>query len=220
MPGISAVSPPISAQPDNSQPLAMPPDHCRSGVHVELAAGKIVQKEQGLGALYQHVVDAHGHQVDAHGVVHVPLEGQLELGAHAIGATDQHRFLVTLGHFKQSAKTANAGQHAFAHGFFGQRLDALYQCIAGINVNAGIFVGQGSRGAGLGHLGGGPEQRVRADRICPDFNGSPQPLLYAIDYRPKKFRRLEPDVVVAGIVVAVARPVLTPFVVASVLAYA
>src|SRR5258708_21597632 len=44
------------------------------------------------------------------------LEGQLELGAHAIGARDQHGFLVALGHLEQRAEASDAGHHAFAHG--------------------------------------------------------------------------------------------------------
>ena len=39
------------------------------------------------------VVDAHGHAVDADGVVLVHQLGQAELGAHAVGAGDQHRLL-------------------------------------------------------------------------------------------------------------------------------
>ena len=76
--------------------------------------------------------------------MHLPLKRQLELGAHPIRAADQHRFFVIFRHFKQSAKAANAGQHAFTHGFFGQRLDAFNQGVAGVNVNASIFVGKGS----------------------------------------------------------------------------
>ncbi len=117
--------------------------HGSGRVHVQLAAGKVIQEEQRLGALHQHVVDAHGHQVDAHGVVHIPLESQLQLGAHAVGAADQDGLLVALGHFKQSAKAANAGHHAFAHGFLGQGLDALDQGVACVDVYASVFVGNG-----------------------------------------------------------------------------
>ena len=35
----------------------------------QVAGGEIVEKEQGLGAAHDQVVDVHGHQVDAHGVV-------------------------------------------------------------------------------------------------------------------------------------------------------
>jgi len=74
--------------------------------------------------------------------VHGPLKRQLELGAHAVGAADQHRLLVALGHLEQRAETADAGQHAFAHGFFGQRLDALDQRVARVDIDAGGLVGK------------------------------------------------------------------------------
>jgi len=92
--------------------------------------------------LHQHVVDAHGYQVDAHGVVHVPFKCQLELGAHAVGAAHQHRLFVALGHFKQGAETADPGQHAFAHRLFGQGLDAFDEFVAGNDVHASVFVGE------------------------------------------------------------------------------
>ena len=123
----------------------------RSGVYVEFAAGEVVQEEQGLGTLHQNIIDTHGHQVDTHGVVHIPLKRQLELGAHAVGAAHQHGFLVALGYFKQCAKAANAGQNAFPHGLFCQRLDALNQGVASVNINAGIFVGKGCGRARMGH---------------------------------------------------------------------
>ena len=126
-------------------------NHSRSRVHVELAAGEVVEEKQRFGALHQHVVDAHRHQVDADGVVHVPLESQFQLGADAVGAADQHRLFVALGHLEQRAEAAYAGQHAFAHGFFGQWLDAFDQGIAGVDVNAGVFVAQRGGGGWSGH---------------------------------------------------------------------
>ena len=121
-------------------------DHRCGGVHVQFATGKVVQKEQRLGTLHQHIVHAHAHQVNAHGVVHVPFKRQLEFGAHTVGATHQHRFLVALGHFKQRAKAANTGHYALAQGFFGQGLDALNQRVASVNVNASIFIREGRCG--------------------------------------------------------------------------
>jgi hypothetical protein len=122
--GISAVSPPISAQPASSQPRAMPFDHGGRGIHVEPAAGEVIEEEQRFGALHQDVIDAHRHQVLADGVVAVPLEGQLELGADAVGAGHQHRLAELLRDLEQRAETADAGQHFLAHGALGEGLDA------------------------------------------------------------------------------------------------
>ena len=113
------------------------------GVHVQLAACEVVQEKQRFGALHQDVVDTHGDQVDAHGVVHVPLERQLELGADAVCATHQDRLPVALGHFKEGAEAADPGQYPFAHGLAGQRLDAFDQRITGVDVHASVLVVEG-----------------------------------------------------------------------------
>jgi hypothetical protein len=64
MPGISAVSPPISAQPACLQPSAMPATTALGDIRVELAGGEIVEEEQRLGALHDQIVDAHRDQID------------------------------------------------------------------------------------------------------------------------------------------------------------
>src|SRR5699024_10353606 len=73
------------------------------------AAGDVIQKDQGLGAGADDVVDAHGHAVDDHGVVPVQQHGDAQLGAHAVGARDQHRVLdAGAVQLKQAAKAAQA----------------------------------------------------------------------------------------------------------------
>ena len=59
---------------------------------IELAAGEIVEEKQRLGALYEHIVDTHGDQIDANRVMLVQHLGQLQFGADAVGAGDQDRF--------------------------------------------------------------------------------------------------------------------------------
>ena len=78
----------------------------------------------------------------------VQFEGQAQLGADAIGAGHQHRLLVTLRHLEQRPEPADPAQHAFAQRFLRERLDAIDEGVAGIDIDAGIAVGQGS---GLGH---------------------------------------------------------------------
>ena len=60
--------------------------HLRSDALVELAAGEIIQEEKRFGALYQHIVHAHGHEVHADACVPAKREGELQLGAYAVGA--------------------------------------------------------------------------------------------------------------------------------------
>ncbi|MDT4847652.1 hypothetical protein FQZ97_817170 [compost metagenome] len=80
----------------------------------------------------------------------VQLERQLELGAHAVGARDQHGLLEFLRQLEQRTEPADAGHHAFAHGALGKRLDAVDQCVAGIDINAGVAVGKAGLAVGRG----------------------------------------------------------------------
>jgi hypothetical protein len=59
--------------------------------HLELAGGVIVEEKQRLGALHDEVVDAHGDEVDADGVVNAGLDGDAQLGADAIVGGNQDR---------------------------------------------------------------------------------------------------------------------------------
>ncbi len=68
---------------------------------------------------------------------------QLELGADPVTAGNQHRFLVLAGRQgEKPAETANAGQHFRAHGAAYQWPDAIDQGVAGVYVDARIFVSQ------------------------------------------------------------------------------
>jgi hypothetical protein len=79
------------------------------------------------------------------------VDGDLELGADAVGGADQDRVLEAGGlQVEQRAEAAQAGIRAGAAGGLGERLDGLDQRLAGIDVDAGIAVGQ----ALLGVVGG------------------------------------------------------------------
>jgi len=87
--------------------LGDPGHHGGGGLHVQLAGGVVVEEHQGLGALGQQVVDAHGHQVDAHRVVNAGLDGHLQLGAHPVGGGDQQGIVVAGGlEVEERAETA------------------------------------------------------------------------------------------------------------------
>ena len=81
-----------------------------------LAAGDVVQKQQGLRAAADDVVDAHGHAVDADGVVLVHEEGELQLRADAVRAADEHGVLdAGRVQLKQTAEAADVGTDARGH---------------------------------------------------------------------------------------------------------
>ena len=122
-------------------------DDVRGDLLVELAASEIVEEEERLGALHQHVVHAHRDEVDADGAVAMEGEGELQLRAHAVGAGDKHGLLVFLRDFAKGAEAANAGEDLRADRFLGKRLDGLDQRIAGIDIDARIAVGQTVRHA-------------------------------------------------------------------------
>ncbi len=146
MPGISAVSPPTSAQPACLQPSAMPLMTVRACSTDSLPGGKIIQKEQWFSALHDEVVDAHRDQVDADGIMQSGLHGDFQLGANAVGGGDQNR-VDEAGRLQveQRAKAAQATQQAATRSAAGQRLDRLHQSIAGGDIDPGPAIIQASR---------------------------------------------------------------------------
>jgi len=118
----------------------------------ELAGGEVVEEEERRGALYGDVVDAVVDQVGANGVVNAEFEGDLELGADAVGRRDEHR----LGELlqvkrKQAAEAADFGEYVLVEGFAREHFDALLGAVAGGDVDAGA--GVGVRRPGAGRLG-------------------------------------------------------------------
>ena len=118
-------------------------DHACGDVDIEPAAGEVVEEKQRLCALHQHIVDAHGDQVDANRVV-------LDQAAAQASAWCRHRQCriparvrgTARRQCEQAAKTAQPGQHFGSLRALHQRLDALDEFVAGIDVDAGIFIGQ------------------------------------------------------------------------------
>ena len=105
------------------------------------AHGHIVEEQQRLGPLRQHVVDAHGHGVDADGVVLVHGERQLELGAHAVGAAHQHRFLhLERREVEHAPEGADVAHHAQARSRRHVLLDAPHHFVSGLEIHAGLFI--------------------------------------------------------------------------------
>jgi hypothetical protein len=70
------------------------------------------------------------------------LEGELELGADAVGSRDEDRRLVLRGQRAQRAEAADPGHHLGAHRAPGEGLDRLDQRIAGVDVDARVAVGK------------------------------------------------------------------------------
>ena len=118
-------------------------DDRRGGLGIELAAGEIVEKEQRLRALHDEVVDRHRHQIDADAAVQPGLDGDLDLGADAVGRRHQNRVLEAGGlEVEQAAEPADFGIGAGAGGGTNHRLDEIDQTVAGVDIDARIRVSE------------------------------------------------------------------------------
>ena len=117
---------------------------------IELAGGEVVEEEQRLGALHHQVVDRHRDEIDADRVVHAGLDRDLDLGADAVVGGDQHRVLETCAlEVEQSAEAADLGVCARARRRLHQRLDQLHHAVAGIDIDAGLRIGEALFAHGL-----------------------------------------------------------------------
>jgi hypothetical protein len=113
---------------------------------VEAASGEVVEEEERGCALDGDVVDAVVDEVGADGVMDAELEGELELGADAVGRGDQDWLLVFAVETEEAAEAADLAEHVAGEGALGEVLDALFGAIAGGDVDAGV--GVGGRGGG------------------------------------------------------------------------
>jgi hypothetical protein len=110
-------------------------------VDVEAAGRVVIQEKQRFRSLYHHVIGAHRHQVDADCIMASGLDRKAQLGADAVGAGDQHwPPVASERQLDHGAKAADAGQHLGARAAPDQRLDALYQGIAGVDIDSGVTI--------------------------------------------------------------------------------
>ena len=117
-------------------------DDIRGDGDVETLADVIVEEEQRLGALHENVVDAHRDEVDADRVVARERERELELGPDAVGARDEHRLAIALRQLDERAEAADAGEHFGTQRPLRERLDALDQRVACVDVDTRVTIGQ------------------------------------------------------------------------------
>ena len=164
----------------------MPLTICDADVRRELSGGEIIEEEQGLGALHDDVVHAHGDEVDADRVVDASVDGDLHLGADAIVGRNQDRVLEAGGlQVEEPAEPADLrvrpGPARRAH----QGLDLVDHGIAGIDVDARLGIGQavrlllgrhGSPRVAVGSKAGGDGRQGilrRVSIVAPDGKADP-----------------------------------------------
>ena len=114
---------------------------------VELAGREVVEKEDRFGALYGDVVDAVVDQALADRVMHVHREGDVELGAHAVGGADQHRVFELLAvEGVAGAKGADASQNVLAERALREFLDLRGGAVCFVDIDAGVLIADRSLG--------------------------------------------------------------------------
>ena len=118
-----------------------PLDHALEHSLLQATGGEVIEEEERLGPLDQHVVHAHSHGVDADRVVLIHLESQLELGSHAVGTAHEHRLLdIKRREIEHSAEGADVTHHAQPRGRSHVFLDAAHHFVSGLEVHTGLFI--------------------------------------------------------------------------------
>ena len=116
-------------------------DELLDDVGIDAAQGQIIEKKQRLGAQRENVVDAVIDQIGAHGGVHAHGRGNLELGADAVGAGDQHGLAPALDvERKEGAEGADAAEDAAREGARGHAANPFLGLFGAGDIHAGIGV--------------------------------------------------------------------------------
>src|SRR6185437_7518035 len=124
-------------------------------VGIEAACGEVVEEEERRSALDGDVIDAVVHEIGADGVMETELESDLELGADAIGRTNENGVFPALEvEAEESAEAANAAQDIAIKRLLGEKLDALLGAIGGMKIDASSGVSDGLGSFLVGHGAG------------------------------------------------------------------
>lgn len=115
-------------------------EECR----VILAEGNVVEEEQGFSTEAETVIDAHRDEVDTHRVVNAGMNGDFDLGAHTIGAGNEHRvFELAAGvKTKQPGKSAGQIHDTGSEGATHELRQFLHGLLVEFKVNAGGTIGE------------------------------------------------------------------------------
>ena len=117
-------------------------DELAKAVRIEPLGGHVIEEEKRFRAEDGDVVDAMVDEVLADGVVAVHQHGDLEFGADAVDAGDEHR----VAHFgkmgaEKAAEAADFAEHFGAVGRFDEGGQAGLDLVAKVNVNSGAGIG-------------------------------------------------------------------------------
>ena len=117
-------------------------DDARGLIDLQLAGGEIVEEEQRLRALADQIVHAHRDKVDADGVNVSGVDGDAQLGPHAVGCRNEDRIAVARAlQVEKRTEPAEPRHGARPRGAFGRGLDPLHQVVARVDIDAGVGIG-------------------------------------------------------------------------------
>ena len=107
----------------------------------------VVEQEQRLGAADHQIVDNHGHQVQANGVVLVHRLGDRQLGAHPVAGCGQQRLAVIGAQREEPGEATELPDHLRSGGFGRQRFEQFDGTVPGFDIDSGrcIRSARGSR---------------------------------------------------------------------------
>jgi hypothetical protein len=119
----------------------------RHDFRIQFVNPHIIQKEQRFGALNQHIIDIHRHQVLSDSLVPVHFLGNENLGPHAIGAGNQYgTFIIPFEQFfvivqtKQSRKAIFQADNTRPVRGCNRPADAFDHNIIRVDTDARLFI--------------------------------------------------------------------------------
>jgi hypothetical protein len=101
-----------------------------------LADRDVILQKQRLGAADNEVVDHHGHQVTAQGVVLTHGLRDRDLRADTVGRRREYRFAIVTLELEESGKTTETAHDLRAQRAFGVRSKQFHGPLAGIDVHS------------------------------------------------------------------------------------
>ena len=123
------------------------------------ADGDVVLQEQRLGAAHHQVVDDHGDEVEADGVVLVHRLGDGQLGADAVGRGGQHRLAIPAAQREQPGEAAETAAHLGSGRLARQRFEQFDGAVTSFDVHPGRCIGDAVLCGAIRHR----DQIYRAD---------------------------------------------------------
>ncbi len=121
-------------------------DHFLRLCHGQLPGRKIVQEEQRLRTAHRNIIHAHRHEINTDRVVLVHHEGNLQFRPDSVCSGNEYGlFVFACLKAKKPAKASEVGQNFWTERRTNERLDAIDEFIARIDIHTSIAIGRHSQ---------------------------------------------------------------------------